>query len=214
MGRAASTWIAADPRVELVSSLGRGEDWGELAHAEVILDLTRAGCGAEHGHRILEMGRRPVIGTSGVSAAEVAELDRDARERGLGGAVVPNFSRAMLLLKRAAAELSAFTGQLSLTEAHRSGKADAPSATAIELASQIGLSERQVVSIRADGVTAIHELRLSGGPDSLLIRHESNGLDSFRDGLLASLCHASGAAGVSHGLESILGGACKLGSEA
>ena len=214
MGTAAATWIVEDPRLELVSSLGRSDNWDGLAQAEVVLDLTRAGSGAEHGHRALAMGLRPVIGTSGVTMDEVAELDRDARERGLGGAVVPNFSRAMLLLKRVAAAATEFPGELNLTEAHRRGKPDAPSATATELASQLGLSPSQVLSIRADGITAVHELRLSGGPDFLLMRHESSGLEGFREGLLASLCFALTAAGVSYGLESILGGACKLESDA
>ena len=61
-----------------------------------------------------------------------------------------------------------------------------------------------------DGVTAIHELRLRGPSDEVLIRHESLGRESFRAGLLASLRYAVDAAGMAYGLEAVLGGACKL----
>src|SRR5690606_39856857 len=62
--------------------------------------LVRSGLGARHGFVMLENGVRPVIGTSGVSLDDNRELDAVARRVGLGGLVVPNFSRGVVLMPR------------------------------------------------------------------------------------------------------------------
>jgi 4-hydroxy-tetrahydrodipicolinate reductase len=122
---------------ELVAELGREHDLGLVLRecaARLALDLTVAGQGAVHGRRMLEAGVRPVIGTSGVTRAEAAELDALARARALGGIVVPNFSLGMACLNRAAEELARTFPAVSIVERHHERKKDAPSGTARDTA--------------------------------------------------------------------------------
>jgi 4-hydroxy-tetrahydrodipicolinate reductase len=203
-------WIEADPKLDLVASVGRGDGWGGLEEAEVCLDVTCAGNGAEHGRRILELGLRPVVGTSGVSPAEAASLHDLAISLGLGGAVVPNFSLGMLALSLAANAAKGALPSGAIVEAHHPEKLDAPSGTAIHLASQLDLELGAVTSVRMAGLTAIHEVRYWGGQDSITLRHESRGLGGFQEGLLTSIRYAANARGVAYGLAEVVGETCKL----
>ena len=212
MGRAASAWLAAAEGMECVAAVGAGEDWGSLAQAEVVLEVTAAGLGARHAKALLEMGLRPVVGTSGVSADEVRVLDELARARGLGGIVVPNFSAVMMLMAEIGAAAGRWLGETSITEVHHADKLDAPSGTARGLARRLGVGSSEIAAVRMNGVTAFHEVRLVGTADTLLLRHESLGLDGFRDGVLESLRYARAAEGVGEGLDVVLGEACKRGS--
>jgi 4-hydroxy-tetrahydrodipicolinate reductase len=209
MGRAAAEWIREAPDLQWVAGIARGEDWSPLTEAEVVLELTEAGNGEAHGRRLLEMGLRPVIGTSGVSEAGVAALDSLARSSGLGGAVVPNFSAVVVLLEQLAVASSQLLPKTSIVEAHHVQKVDSPSGTAAHLASRMGTEPNAVRSVRMEGVTALHEVRLWGDSEQLLLRHESMGLESFHEGLLHSVRYAARADGVALGLEAVMREACK-----
>jgi hypothetical protein len=104
MGSFARRLIAETPGFELRAEIRRGEELADAlrkSRATVALDVTRAGLGFEHAATMLASGVRPLVGTSGVTPAENAHLDAMARELGLGGLVVPNFSLGMWLLQRA-----------------------------------------------------------------------------------------------------------------
>jgi len=210
LGAAAAQWIRSSSELELVASIGPTDDWKSLEDAEVVLEVTRAGLGHSHGMRLLEMGLRPVIGTSGISELQIQELNKRSLERGLGGIVVPNFSLGMLAMRRALEASYSFFKSRTLSEAHRAGKADAPSGTAKALCALLGTSDEDVTSVRIDGLTAAHEVRLEGEADLLSLRHVSLGMESFREGLLASMRYASKAEGIGSGLELVLAEACKL----
>jgi len=200
LGSAAVEWIRDDPELELVGAIGSHDPWSELKDAAVCLDVTRAGLGASHASRALELGVRPVVGTSGVSRQEVESLDELARSHRLGGAVVPNFSLGFLALCRAAKAASPAFSSPYIVEVHRAGKADAPSGSAIHLARELEAPLESVTSLRMSGVTAVHELHLCSTEERLLIRHESHGLRCFKAGVLSSLKFAADADGIAHGL--------------
>lgn len=210
LGKAAAGWIRECADLELVGAVDRDEDWRAVADADVVLEVTRAGLGFPHAHRLLEMGLRPVIGTSGVDAEQTHELDVISRAAGLGGVVIPNFSVGMLAMQRALFAVKEFFTDAVVTEAHRAGKADAPSGTARELCGLLGVTVEDVVSIRVDGLTAAHEVRFKALSDELVLRHESLGPESFKAGVLASIRYAATAQGISSGLEVVLAEACKL----
>ena len=204
LGLGAAAWVHEAPDMELSGAVGPSDDWLALRDCDVALEVTQAGLGAAHGLRLIEMGLRPVIGTSGVNAAETQELDRSARAAGLGGVVIPNFSVGMLAMQRALAAAGEHFTDSAITEVHRAGKIDAPSGTAKALCGLLEHSDDQVVSVRLDGLTAAHEVRLSSSFDELVLRHESLGPESFKTGVLASIRYASTALGISSGLEVVL----------
>ena len=210
LGRAATSWVEQAPDLQLMGAVGPGEDWGALASADVVLEVTRAGLGLAHGLRLIEMGLRPLIGTSGVDLEQTEILNQLAHEKGIGGVVIPNFSIGMMAMRRALSAMGELISKSAITEGHRTEKADAPSGTARELCRLLDVPESEVTSVRIDGLTAAHEARLKIYGDELVLRHESLGMESFKSGVLASIRYAATAQGVASGLEVVLPEACKL----
>jgi 4-hydroxy-tetrahydrodipicolinate reductase len=211
MGTFACALLREGREFELVAELDREHDL-ELVLREcavhVALDVTRAGLGAEHGRRMLAAGVRPVIGTSGVTRAETAELDALARARGLGGIVVPNFSLGMACLNRVAEELAPSFATVTIVERHHEKKKDAPSGTARDTAERIqvkrGGSPVTIHSVRAPGLYAHQEVLFGAPGETLRLCHDMLGPEAFGPGIVAALRHASRAQGVSFGLEAAL----------
>lgn len=225
MGRMACELLERSPDFALAGRAGRADDLARAlgaARADLLLDLTVAGLGAEHGRIALAAGVRPVIGTSGVTAAEVAELDRAAREVRLGGLVVPNFSLGACLLQRAAALLAARLPAAEIVELHHDGKRDSPSATALHTADAIAAARggerdtpagpgRELVragvpihSVRLPGLLAHQEVLFGAPGEVVTLRHDVTSRDAYGPGILAALSHALGATGVACGLSAAL----------
>ena len=79
LGSFACGLLRASPEFELAAEIEREHDLAAVLRecgVVVALDATVAGLGAEHGRTLLAAGVRPVIGTSGVTRAQAAELDR------------------------------------------------------------------------------------------------------------------------------------------
>lgn len=213
LGRFACELLRQDARFELVAELGR-EHRLEAALAEcgaaLALDVTVAGLGAAHGRALLAAGIRPVIGTSGVTRAEAAELDALARARGLGGLVVPNFSLGMAWLNRAAELLARGGGfrDVVLVERHHAEKRDAPSSTARDTAARLESAGAPapvpIQSVRAAGLYAHQEVLFGAPGETLTLRHDMLGPAAFGPGILAALRYAATARGVAWGLEAAL----------
>lgn len=206
--------------------VGRSDDLrGVLRDAgvELALDVTRAGLGLEHGMKMLEAGVRPVIGTSGVDASQAHELDAAARELGLGGIVVPNFSLGMALLQEAAARAAAWFPNAEIIEFHRAEKADSPSGTAIQTAAIIGRARSRapleavsrpareflqegiaIHSVRLPGLLAHQEVIFGSPGEILTFRHDATARQAYGPGILLALAHASAAVGVDYGLRAAL----------
>lgn len=211
MGRFACELVSRTPGFELVATAGRGDDWRgklELSSAKVALDVTRAGMGYEHGRILLECGLRPLIGTSGVTLEENRALDAQARELGLGGLVVPNFSLGMWLLQRAAVEAARHFSEAEIIEMHHERKTDAPSGTALDTRERMqSVREKpspkpiDIHSVRLPGLYA-HQLVMLGGPGEVYtLRHDMSGPEAFGSGILRGLVYASRAAGIGRGIE-------------
>ena len=209
MGRFAQDLIAKSAEFAVVAAVGRGDDLGAvLARTKpvVALDVTRAGLGFEHGAAMLEAGVRPLIGTSGVSLEENASLDRIARELGLGGLVVPNFSLGMWLLQQAAVEAARRFANAEIVEMHHERKTDAPSGTALDTAERMraargeGSAEIPINSVRLPGLYA-HQVVTFGAPgETYTLRHDMSGTAAFGPGILRGLAYAATALGVGRGI--------------
>ncbi len=205
--------LGAAADLELVARLGaqdRLEEALRLSGARVVLECTRAGLGYEHARRILGLGLRPVVGTSGVSLEETRALDRLAREKGLGGIVVPNFSIGMGLLQRAALEAARAMPSCEIIELHHADKPDAPSGTALDTAERLRALRQDgraipIHSVRLPGLYA-HQLVIFGAAgESYTLRHDMSGPAAFGPGILCCLRYAASAQGVARGLDAALG---------
>ncbi|MCA8980360.1 MAG: 4-hydroxy-tetrahydrodipicolinate reductase [Planctomycetes bacterium] len=215
LGSLACEWIAAADDLELVARVEASADLvTELRRTApaVAVDLTRAPLGLPHGRAMLECGVRPVIGTSGVDAAQTAQLDHLARAAGLGGIVVPNFSLGVWLMQQAAELAARHMPRFEIVEMHHERKLDAPSGTAVHSAERLaevaGLdpSDVRIHSLRLPGAASNQEIVFGAEGEWLRLRHETYGLACFAPGLLASIRYADRAEGVARGLGAVLGG--------
>ena len=214
MGRFAAQLLEHSESFALVASIGSRDDLAaalRTAKPKVALDVTRAGLGFEHGAAMLEAGVRPLIGTSGVSLQENADLDRIARELGLGGLVVPNFSLGMCLLQRAAVEAARHFAKAEIVEMHHERKRDAPSGTSLDTAERMRAargdptSEVPIHSVRLPGLYAHQIVTFGAAGETYTLRHDMSDTTAFGPGILRGIEHASKALGVGRGIQLALG---------
>lgn len=209
MGRFASELVERTNGLALVARITSDVDLAaslRTAQPDVALDVTRAGLGYGHALQMLELGIRPLIGTSGVSIQENNELDEVARARGIGGLVVPNFSLGMCLLQRAALDAATRFERCEIIEMHHEKKRDAPSGTALDTVERMravrepSASDIPIHSVRLPGSYA-HQLVIFGAAgETYTLRHDMSGPEGFGDGIVLALRYAARARGVGRGL--------------
>ena len=210
LGRFACERLDAHPEFEVAARLGKDDDLAaRLADtdAPLGLDLTVAGLGARHATLMLENGLRPVVGTSGVTPEEADALDRLARERDLGGLVVPNFSLGVCLQQKLAREVAEHFPNVEIIESHHAGKKDAPSGTALDTERrlrEVTGKEAPVHSVRLPGLYSNQEVVFGNDGEVLRLIHETYSLEAFGPGIELALRHAATAEGVAVGLEHAL----------
>ncbi|MCC7399418.1 MAG: 4-hydroxy-tetrahydrodipicolinate reductase [Planctomycetes bacterium] len=126
-----------------------------LAGADVLIDFTRPEGTLAHLAVCRELGVRMVIGTTGLTPAQRAEIAA-AAER-LAIVLAPNMSvgvNVMLALVEQAARLLGEGYDLEVVEAHHKHKVDAPSGTALALGE--ALARARGVTLAEQGVFARH----------------------------------------------------------
>ena len=126
--------------------------------------------------------------------------------------IAPNFAIGAVLMMRFAAEAAAHMQKAEIIELHHDGKLDAPSGTAALTARADGRRERRrrappIHSVRLPGLVAHQEVILGDLGQTLTIRHDTIGRESFMPGVLLAVRPASGTlarARPTVGLESLL----------
>jgi len=183
--------------LDLGAALG-GEPWDVPVRAtvsealadggvDVLVDFTLADSAGGHALLALERGVRPVVGATGIPAAEVAAIVSAAERTGLGAALIPNFSFGVMLLQRFAVEALRFYPAVEIIERHHDTKKDAPSGTAARLARVLEEAGAKgpvpVHSVRLPGHVAHHEVVLGGLGEILTIRHDTTSRASWGPGV-------------------------------
>lgn len=227
-GKALSEALGVEaPAVNVSASVA--EALGVVAPCDVLIDYTSPS--AVKGHVLEAIGRgvAAVIGTSGLTDEDYAEIDASARTHGVGVLAAGNFALTAVLLARFAELAARHVPQWEILEYARASKPDAPSGTARELASRLSrvrepavahplaqtqghreargatLQGTQVHSVRLPGFVSSIEV-LFGLPDERLsIRHDSGaGAAPYVAGTLLAARKVGGFAGLKRGLDSIL----------
>jgi 4-hydroxy-tetrahydrodipicolinate reductase len=177
----------------------------------------------------LEHGAHVVVGTSGLSEIDFAEIDRVARRQQRGVLACGNFALTVVLLQKFAEAAAKLIPQWEIIDYAHDDKVDAPSGTARELAARLAkvrhpeptvpidqtigpretrgatVSGSQVHSVRLPGYVISAEI-IFGMPDQkLTIRHDSgNSARPYVDGALLAIRKVSTLVGVHRGLDSVL----------
>jgi 4-hydroxy-tetrahydrodipicolinate reductase len=199
------------------------------APADVLVDFTSAAAVRGNVRAAIEAGVHVVIGTSGLTADDHAEIDRLARERGVGVIAAGDFSVMAAVLRRAATMAARHLGHWEIIDYASDTKPDVPSGTARELAETLGqvrqpggavpLAEIEgpVEARGAEiGGARVHSVRLPsfvvstevvfGGPGERLIMRHDPGLTPapYVAGTLLAVRRVADEVGVRRGLDSLL----------
>lgn len=207
--------------------------YGTVAEAldgvDVLIEYTSHAAVKANALAAIEHGVAVVIGASGLTAADYAEIDAAAREHGVGVISAGNFSITAALAQAAALLVAPHLPQGEVIDYASAMKADAPSGTARELAERLAQARPPVVarSIEetsglkeargglVDGVP-IHSVRLPsfsvstevifGLPDErLTIRHDAGSSAApYVSGTLLAVRRVIGRVGLTRGLDTLL----------
>lgn len=248
MGREVVKMVLNDPQLELVAAIALNpgqEDAGtmvgmkpcgvmltsdlELALAEskpdVLVDFTTPHQAVPHTALAIKHGVRPVIGTTGFTPEDIEQLDKQCREKGIGGLIAPNFSIGAILMMKFAAQASKYFPHLEIIEYHGDQKLDAPSGTSVKTAEMIAEvrqelrqgnpDEKETIegarggyyngfrihSVRLPGIFAQQEVIMGSFGQSLKIRHDSYDRASYMPGVNTAIKKVMDTVGMVYGFE-------------
>ncbi|HEV7252448.1 MAG TPA: 4-hydroxy-tetrahydrodipicolinate reductase [Mesorhizobium sp.] len=123
--------------------------------SDVVVDYTKPGAMKRHVLLALEKGRRVVVGTSGLGAADYAEIEAAAKANGLGVIAAGNFSITATLLKRFALMAAKYVRDVEVIDYASAKKPDAPSGTARELAEALAAVRQPSTARPVSEVTGV-----------------------------------------------------------
>jgi 4-hydroxy-tetrahydrodipicolinate reductase len=177
-----------------------------LPDAEVLVDFTRPDTALENALAALAAGVHVVIGTTGFDAAPLTAAAAQAQRNVL---IAPNFAIGAVLMMRFAAQAAEHMAKAEIVELHHDAKIDAPSGTAKRtaelMAAASGGPEPPIHSVRLPGLVAHQEVILGDLAQTLSIRHDTIGRESFMPGVLLAVRKvASLEQPLTVGLESLL----------
>ena len=227
MGKLAIELIDAAQDLQLHAALDSKSELTEALGADVIFEVTRLEVSEQVANFAIANDLKLVIGTSGWSAAKLAELQRKLESNSNAAVlVIPNFSIGSMLASSFAAQAAKFFDSIEIVEAHHAGKIDSPSGTAVRTAEMIadarkGLTQPlipgvgqeargEVVagvpihSIRLSGVSAKQDVVFGGESEVLTISHEVSSIRSYVHGILLSIRLAAQSRGLTVGLQSVV----------
>ncbi|MBI3980209.1 MAG: 4-hydroxy-tetrahydrodipicolinate reductase [Chloroflexi bacterium] len=201
----------------------------DRTHPAVLVDFTAAETSMAYLRTALARGVSVVSGTTGFRQADLDEIQRLAAAHQAGAVVAANFAIGAVLMMHFARLMAPFFDFAEIIELHHEQKLDAPSGTALATARAMAkargrsfehrLPQKQTLegtrggalegiaihSVRMPGLVAHQEI-IAGGPgQTLTIRHDSIGRESFMPGVLLAIREVARAPRVIYGLEPLLG---------
>jgi 4-hydroxy-tetrahydrodipicolinate reductase len=201
---------------------------GDLApgSVDVLVDYTSHLAVRANALAAIERGMAVVVGSSGLTAADFAEIDELARRRKVGVIAAGNFSITAAMAQAAALLVAPHLTHAEVIDFAAAEKRDAPSGTARELAERlsdaIGASapdvdpEARPARGAPTGAIHVHSVRLPsftvstevvfGLPDErLTIRHDAGSSSApYVAGTLLAIRRVRGRVGLTRGLDTLL----------
>jgi 4-hydroxy-tetrahydrodipicolinate reductase len=250
-GSELSKAIVGSPDLELVAAVSRshaGKTLSEVIHMEgppipvfgsveealktapnVLVEYTKPEVAKSHILSALQSGAYVVVGTSGLSNEDYAEIDQAALKVGRGVLAVGNFAITAVLLQKFAEMAAKYISHWEIIDYASSLKIDAPSGTARELANRLSHVRESTLDVPIDeteglpesrGVrlqgSQVHSIRLPGYvisidaifgmPDQkLILRHEAGSSAApYVGGALLAIREVSKLVGVHRGLDRVM----------
>lgn len=200
-----------------------------IEHGDVIIDFTFHSATMSFARVAAQHGRAMVIGTTGLSAEELAELAELSNS--FPCVQAPNMSICVNVLFKLAKKAAAILGDsydIEILEAHHNKKKDAPSGTALKLGemaaegvnrnlAEVGVFERNgiigerkpkeigIQSLRAADIVGEHTIYFAGAGERLEISHRAHSRDHFAKGAAAAAAWIVGKKNGIHDMFEVLG---------
>ena len=199
------------------------------ATTDVLVDYTAANVVKANVLAAIGAGVHVVVGSSGLTDEDYAEIHAAALARGVGVVAAGNFAITAVLLQRFACEAAKYLSHWEIIDYASDAKPDAPSGTVRELAYRLGQVRQPEVTHPIEATigpkesrgatlngSQIHSLRLPsyviaveaifGAPDErLTIRHDAgSGAQPYIGGTLLAIRAVSEQRGLVRGLDKIM----------
>jgi 4-hydroxy-tetrahydrodipicolinate reductase len=207
--------------------------YGRVADAldgvDVLVDYTSAMAVKENTLAAIEAGVAVVVGSSGLTAEDFAEIDGAARKRSVGIVASGNFSLTAAMCQAAALLAARHLPQWEVIDYASATKSDVPSGTARELAERLGEVRRpemgypieelhgpreargatvggaQVHSVRLPSFVVSTEVVFARPGERLTIRHDAGETpEPYVEGTLLAVRRIGGLVGLVRGLDTLL----------
>ena len=250
-GSAVASAILASSEFQLVGAVARrqaGQDIGEvLGHekanlkivasleealatpTDVLIDYTGPEVVKAHILTALDKGVRVVVGTSGLTASDYAEIEQRAQARKLGVIAAGNFSMTAALAKHFSLIAAQYLPSWEIIDYASAAKIDAPSGTTRELAEELATISQNKLDVAIENThgprevrgasiegTQVHSIRLPGyviafetifgqPEERLSIRHDAgSGAQPYVSGTLLAARKVLETNGLIRGLDRLL----------
>jgi 4-hydroxy-tetrahydrodipicolinate reductase len=197
---------------------------------DIAIDFTHPNIAMANAKVILESGVHAIIGTTGLSGSDLAELKKLCAKNKVNCIVAPNFAIGAVLMMLFSKTAAKYMPNVEIIELHHDKKADSPSGTALKTAELILQSEAaaglkkgkaseienlagarggslngiHIHSVRLPGFVASQEVIFGGLGQTLKIRHDSISRESFMPGVIMAVRKIKSLNGLVYGLENLL----------
>lgn len=205
------------------------KDAKESVKIDVLIDFTQPASIYENALYCLNNGIKVVIGTTGLTDSQIAELKKLSENNNTACLIAPNFSTGAVLLMKFAQMASKYFDNAEIIELHHNQKKDAPSGTAVKTAlmmaeanedfttgncpeketiegSRGGVSYNNIHihSVRMPGYIASQEVLFGSNGQILTIRHDSMNRECYMGGILLATRYVNKHSEFIYGLENIM----------
>ena len=220
--------------LQLAAKVSAGDSLQVLVNegVDVIVDFTTPNAVMDNLEFCINNGIHCVVGTTGFDDERYQKVrDWCAANEGVGVLIAPNFAISAVLTMAFARQAAPFFESAEVVELHHPYKLDAPSGTAVKTAQGIadarkeaGLTEMPdateqaldgsrgasvdgvpVHAVRMKGMVAHEEVIFGTTEQSLTIRQDSYGRESFVPGVLTGVREVANRPGLTIGLDAYLG---------
>jgi len=224
IGQDAAAFLGGTSGVAVTSDLRAG-----LANAQVLIDFTRPEGTLAHLAVCRELGVKAVIGTTGLSEVQKAQIAEYAQHNAV--VFAPNMSvgvNVVLKVLEVAARALKEGYDIEIIEAHHRHKVDAPSGTALKMgevvAAAVGRDLKDCAVYAREGVTGErdpssigfatvrggdivgdHTVLFAGIGERVEIRHQATSRANFAQGSLRAARFLAGRATGLYGMDAVLG---------
>ncbi len=224
MGQLTKELVDSDSNLKLHAALDSKSDLSAVIGADVVVEFTNP----EFSERVvdfaIENSLKLLVGSSGWSEIKIATVSKKLANSSSAVVVIPNFSIGSMLAQKFAAEAAKHFHDVEIIEAHRLGKKDSPSGTAIRTAEVIASHRNQpnlvtdanqpargqsiagvpIHSVRLPGISARQETVFAADNEQLKIVHDVSSHRAYSLGILRSIEFTANSKGLTVGLEKVL----------